>query len=73
MQKNPPGGRHAAYRIVPCNERFLVFDKQGKHRCNFATQALAEAWIEAKQQRRHPRRSVAFHPDPDDLLGPCAA
>ena len=68
MQKKPPGGRHATYRIVPRNERYLVYDKLGKHRCNFATQALAEAWIEAQYQRRHPRRSIASHGDDDDLL-----
>lgn len=66
MQKNPHSNRHAAYRIVPCNDRYLVFDRQGKHRCNFQTQAEAEAWIEARRQRQYPRQRRG-DVDPEDV------
>jgi len=62
MQNKPFGDRHAAFRIVQRHGRYFVFDRQGKHRCNFATQAQAEGWIAARRQPRRPRTA---HGDAD--------
>lgn len=56
MHRKPSSNTHTAYTIVPKDGQYRVFDKQGKYRRSFATQALAAAWIAAQAGHKQPKR-----------------